>query len=298
MASDLFLRDSEALWTHAVACTSQNEQAHSLLGIALVERGDFAGAMAHQQAALEIYGDSELAHFGLANALVGRGRVDEAIVHYRAALKLKPNYCDAHHNLGLALASCGQLEEAIVHYRKALDLRPGGADTRYNLGLALANCGQFDEAFAYLQPALETRRDDAELHSALGNVLAARGQFSEAVVHYRKALQLRPDDSATEKNLAWLRATCPVGTLRNGNEALELAERANRRCDGKRADVLDALAAAYAELGWFPEALATARQALALSSRQHNSAFAAALRVRMALYEAGKPFHQTPATHK
>ena len=43
-----------------------------------------------------------------------------------------------------------------------------------------------------------------------------------------------------------------MASLRNGDEAVELAQRANRRCDGKRPDVLDTLAASYAELGQFP----------------------------------------------
>jgi hypothetical protein len=67
---------------------------------------------------------------------------------------------------------------------------------------------------------------------------------------------------------------------------------ANRLCKGTQPEVLDALAAAYAETGWFPEALATARRAVELATRQKNPAFADALRTRIALYEAGRPFHQ------
>ncbi len=57
--------------------------------------------------------------------------------------------------------------------------------------------------------------------------------------------------------------------------------------------MLDTLAAAYAEAGWFPEALAAARQALQLAEQQNNQRLAGALRARLALYEAGKPYHET-----
>ena len=139
--------------------------------------------------------------------------------------------------------------------------------------------------------------------AALGNILAARGQFQDAVAHYRKALEIRPDDLAAQKNLAWLRATCPVASQRNGGEALELAQRANRRCDGKRPDVLDTLAAAYAEIGWFQEAVAAEGKALELVAQQNAPASADALRARMALYQAGRPFRQpqpasSPLRHK
>jgi hypothetical protein len=58
--------------------------------------------------------------------------------------------------------------------------------------------------------------------------------------------------------------------------------------------VLDALAAAYAEAGRFPDAVSTARQALALAEQQDNSSLAATVRDHLALFEAEKPFHESP----
>jgi tetratricopeptide (TPR) repeat protein len=321
-----FWRDSEILWTRTVACTSRNDLAHRLLGTALVERREFDAAIAHQQAALEINPHSGKAHFGLGNALMGQGKIGEAIAHYRKALEIQPDFADACYNLAVALVSRGQLDEAIdlyqrilerqpdradthnslgvalaaqgrfveaiTHYRKALEIQPGYADASYGLGIALTGCGQFEEAVVHLQPALKLRPNDADLQSALGDILAARGQFPDAVAHYQKALQIQPDDLAAQKNLAWLRATCPVASQRNGEEAVELAQRANRRCDGKRPDVLDTLAAAYAEFGWFPEAAAAEGKALELATQQHAQPLTDALRVRMALYQARRPFRQ------
>ena len=128
----------------------------------------------------------------------------------------------------------------------------------------------------------------------VGVALAALGRFDHALTQFRKALQLQPDCVEARKNLAWLRATCPQASLRNGGEAIEHARRADQLCGSRRADVLDALAAAYAEAGRFPEALGTARKALDLATRQQAQAMADVLRTRIALYEAGKPFHQPP----
>jgi tetratricopeptide (TPR) repeat protein len=224
------------------------------------------------------------------------GRIEEAMVHQRRALEIRPDYPMGHNDLGLALAATGRFEEAIAHYRQALETWPDYPDASYHLGIALANCGQFDEALIRLQPVLKSRSNDANLQSTLGNILAARGEFPEAVTHYRQALQIRPDDLAAQKNLAWLRATCPLASQRNGEEAVELAERANRRCDGRRPDVLDTLAAAYAELGWFPEAVAAEGKALELAAQQHAQSLADAFRVRMVLYQARRPFRQPLAS--
>jgi tetratricopeptide (TPR) repeat protein len=125
--------------------------------------------------------------------------------------------------------------------------------------------------------------------------LASQGRFDEGLAQFRRALQIQPDSLETQKNLAWLRATCPLASLRNGGEAIEHARRADQLCGGKRADVLDTLAAAYAEAGRFAEALSTARKALDLATRQKDRAMADLLRTRIALYEVGKPFHEPPS---
>ncbi len=325
-----FWHDSQTLWSHALECTSRNAVAHNNLGCAFASRGQFDAAMLQFRRVLEFDPDDAEAHNNLGSALASRGQfdaaavqfqrvlaikpddagahnslgkalaclgqIDEAAAHYRRALEIQPDDADAHNNLGIALAASGRFAEAIAHYRKALETWPDYPDASYHLGIALANCGQFEEAWARLQPALKARPNDATLQSTLGNIMAARGEFQDAVAHYRKALQIRPDDLAAQRNLAWLRATCPLASQRNGEEAVELAERANRRCDGRRPEVLDTLAAAYAELGWFPEAVAAEGKALELASQQHAQPLIDVIRVRMALYQARKPFRQPPVS--
>jgi tetratricopeptide (TPR) repeat protein len=148
---------------------------------------------------------------------------------------------------------------------------------------------------AEYRKALEIQPDSAEFHNSLGSSLAAQGRFDAAVAYYQEALEIQPDCVVVLKNLAWLRATCPAAALRNGAEAIAFARQANQLTGARRPQVLDALAAAYAEAGRFPEALATARKALELATRQNNLAAANALRARIALYEAGRPFHQEPS---
>ena len=143
-----YWRDSETLWAHTLACTSQNVTAHNSLGNALLSRGQVDEAIVHFRNALEIKPDSADAHNSLGNALEHEGQVDEAIAHYRKALEFKPDHADAHNNLGLALAERGQVDEAISHYRKALEIKPEFAEALNNLGNALAGRGQVDQAIA------------------------------------------------------------------------------------------------------------------------------------------------------
>ena len=291
-----YWRDSETLWTRTLACTSRNSLAHYNLGMALAGRGRVEEALTHYWKALEIEPNYIEVHNNLGLTLAGRGRVEEALSHYRKALEIKPDYVEAHNNLGLALAGRGQVDEAIVCYRKALEIKPDFAEAHNNLGLALAGRGRVEEALSHYRKALKIKPDYVEAHNNLGNTLAGCGRVDEAAVHYRKALEIRPDNLATINNLAWLLATYPVTSVRDGAKAVELALRATQLCGGQEPTVLDTLAAAYAEAGRFSEAVATANKALDLATRQHNRTLADGLRARLALYKAGKPFHQTFST--
>jgi Flp pilus assembly protein TadD len=214
--------------------------------------------------------------------------------HYRQSLEINPDDADAVNSLGAILDRLGRFDEALACYRKSQELKPDDAIAYYNLGNLLANRGRFDEALDQFQRAIEINPHFSKAHGGLGVALAARGRPGEALKHYRIALKLQPDNLVAQKDLAWLRATCPETALRDGAEAIELAQRVNQRCGGQQPDVLDTLAAAYAETGLFSEALAAASKARELAMQQNDRALADALRARIALYQNGRPFHCTP----
>jgi hypothetical protein len=97
-----------------------------------------------------------------------------------------------------------------------------------------------------------------------------------------------------QNSLAWLFATCPEALLRNGGRAVELAQQAEQLSGGRHPEILDTLAAAYAEAGRFPDAVTTAGQALHLAEAQTNAVLADDIRTRLKLYEANSPYHEKP----
>jgi len=122
----------------------------------------------------------------------------------------------------------------------------------------------------------------------------SQGRFEEALPHYREAVQLGHSPPLYLNDLAWLLATCPEAQLRDGKEAVHLAEEACRQTDGKVPQFLGTLDAAYAECGRFDDALATATKThdLAILARQQNVAQAAI--ERSALYRDRRPY-RSPA---
>ncbi len=190
-------------------------------------------------------------HSSIGSILCEQERLDEGMAHLRKALAIDPNYAEVHNNLGTALARRGSADQAIAEFQCAVAINPGYAAAQLNLANALADRGRLDEAIAHYQTVIALQ-PNAAAHNYLGLALAARDRPEEAVAHYQRAMKISPNDVEPQKNLAWLRATSPEARLRNGAEAVELARRANQLSDGKRADVLDTLAAAYAAAERFP----------------------------------------------
>ena len=122
------------------------------------------------------------------------------------------------------------------------------------------------------------------------------GDAREAVAHYQKALELQPKNAITCKNLAWMLATCPEASVRNGARAVELAERAVWLSGGSDPIFVGTLAAAYAEAGRFPEAIVTAQHAQQLAAAQNKTRLVDALQAQIGLYQAGAPFREAGQT--
>ena len=126
--------------------------------------------------------------------------------------------------------------------------------------------------------------------------LGQSGRTREAVVQYREALRLNPSLAGALNNLAWILASNPDDELRNGAEAVRLAERACELTHYGKAVYLVTLAAAYAEAGRFPEAVTTAEKAEQLATRAGRTDVAAKNRQLLELYRAGKPYHEPAPT--
>jgi tetratricopeptide (TPR) repeat protein len=120
-----------------------------------------------------------------------------------------------------------------------------------------------------------------------------KGQTREAIDSWQQALAIKPDLPQVQNRLAWLLATDPDASLRNGAKAVALAQQANQLTGGENPIILCTLAAAYAETGRYDEATATARKALNQAEAQKNDGLADALKEEIKLFEAGLPMRET-----
>jgi tetratricopeptide (TPR) repeat protein len=208
--------------------------------------------------ALECTRGNFTAHNDLGNDLLQQGRTEEAIAQYREALEIDPAVSEAHNDLGFALFRQGRTEEAVAEYRAALQINPAYAQAQINLG----------------------------------NGLLRQGRIEEGIAAIGKALELEPGNAAIETNLAWMLATTPQMSLRDGARAVQLAAEACESSGGNNPTILRALAAAYAQAGQFPNAVQTGQKALQLAEAQSNADLASALSREIKLYESGQSYRK------
>ncbi len=300
------------------------------LGVAELRKGQFAEAIAQFQRALNLRPDLAKARYGLGSGLLRAGRTSEAIVEFQKVVALDPGYAEAHHDLGLAFLRSGDLDGAIAQFEVALRIHPDSYETRYNLGMALVRKNRSQEAIPELQRAaalqptfLEARQELGRVYlrtgkieeammqfesvahanptfpgaqSDLADALLRRGKVKEALAHYEAASGAEPANPVLLNNVAWILATSPDSTLRNGKRALELAQKAEKLSSAPSSSILGTLAAACAEAGKYPEAVSNAQRAVELAIARNRGAEVAALRMQIELYRAGSPYRDADQT--
>ncbi len=215
---------------------------------------------------------------------------------FKHALAVTKNNDVALNNLGTIFLQNGQLDEAISKLQAAIDLRPENGPAHDNLAKALLKKGRLDEAMIQNRKFLEIEPQNVEARNTLGTALIQQGLIREAIQQWHDALTIEPENVNATSNLAWVYATCPEESIRNGGRAVELAERALRISGGKIPMIFSALAAAYAETGRFSQAIETAQRGADLAIIQGNRGLASALQSNIALYQTGKPLRDLRLT--
>ena len=288
--------DAVTLYRNTLAKNPRCWMADYNLAIALKDRGEIDDAVRHYQHAIATRPDYADAHFNLARLLVDQGDLKEALVHYREVIALRPSDADAHNNYGSALFEAGDVESARQEYDTAIALQRGYVDPRLNVASLLLQRGRTAEAIAQLESAKDVAPNDVKARTALGNALMKNGNTREAASEFRQALAIAPNEIGPLNSLAWILATSSDAPLRDGPEAVKLAEHANQLSSKSDPVILHTLAAAYAEAGRFDDALVVARRGMSLANKNGNEAVFDALRDELPLYELGLPYHQ-PAVH-
>ena len=191
-----YWRDSETLWSHALACTTDNIVAEGNLGRACYDKGKKREAMVYFQNSLRIEPRQAAVQSSLGVFFLEMGQVNESLAHLQTAVEIEPKFADAHYNLGNTYLQMGQAKEALSHYSKALEIDPNDTEALNNMAWILATWPDAltrdgAKAVALAERADSLTRGASQVISAtLAAAYAEAGRFAEALKTGRRALQL------------------------------------------------------------------------------------------------------------
>lgn len=130
-------------------------------------------------------------------------------------------------------------------------------------------------------------------HAQRGLAHAQGGRYRDAVRELKESLRLKGDWAEAAQHLAWILATCPDDTIRNGIDAMKYARLAQRNSKTSTPLLLDVVAASLAEAGEFEEAVNTSRKAMELYKQAGSEKQAEEVSKRMEMYIRGRAY-RTP----
>jgi Tfp pilus assembly protein PilF len=260
---------------------------HGERGGAYADKGDLDKAMADAETAVRLAPQYFRGYQVRGRVCRLRKQFDRALQEFNLALKLAPRFAQLYNNRGNLFGDKRELRRAIQDYNEAIRLAPGVMDGYVNRGGAYVVIGEFDHAIADLDRAI--RIDPRHASAYYNRAMAHKGKNDplSALADYTKANELSPHDPATLNSIAWLRATCPVDSVRNGKEAVQASLEACQLTNFKDLNRIDTLAAAYAEAGDFDRAIEYMTKIL---DGETDSTDRKKFESRLALYRDRKPY--------
>ncbi len=180
----------------------------------------------------------------------------------------------------------GHFEEAIALFTASLELEPD--DAAYsNRAFAWTELNELRKAIADYDQAIQLGEDISPYLASRGWCYEQLGEYQKALEDYNRAIEVDPENALAYNNRAWVLATCPDDSLRNGAAAVKDALTSCELNNWEDAGDLDTLAAAYAEYGDFEQAIHWITKAM--EAGQDNEG----LQKKLDWYRQGKPYRMT-----
>jgi len=189
---------------------------------------------------------------------------------------------------GNELVNKGDFDSAIKYYDEAIKEDPNNARAYFMLGYTFGQIKDYDRAIDYFSISIKIDPYQAITYVGRGISWSLKGNYGKAIDDFGKSIEINPNIYKAYNEKAWILATCIDDKYRDGNQAIELAQKAlDLNYIGSN---LDTLAAAYAEAGKFKDAIKTQEKAINLLIESNNKKNIAGAKKRLEAYKNQKPW--------
>jgi len=213
-----------------ISASPNNSAFYSLLGSALLNQKDYAGAQAAFQKAVDLNNKNAEAYLLLARAQVSNGAIDDALKTCAIAIRDNPKEGAFYVMEGSAYEKKHDLDSAKAAYQKALDLRRDDPTVSNNLAyLLLETNSNPDLALQLAQTARRGLPESSNVADTLGWAFYEKGVYQSAISMFEEALKLaaqhKEPDNATyhyHLGLAYAKASQPTRAKENFERVLKI----------------------------------------------------------------------------
>jgi tetratricopeptide (TPR) repeat protein len=252
--------------------------------------GEQPGAIADLDKAVEMSAQKAAPLVLRARIQQQSGNLEAASADLAKVLKDQPENPAALELRGLISADAGDYPSAIRDFTSIAKQDPPDPLVMGQLGMLHLAAKQPRAAIKWFGKSLNL---DKKLFLSLrgrSDALISIGEHTKAAKDLQSALKLQPADSGVLNNLAWLFATSPENSLRNGEKAITLATKACEETEWKAAHIISTLAAGYAENGDFEKACEYSNKAL--DADGGNGDIDEQLQKELSSYKEKKPWRE------
>jgi tetratricopeptide (TPR) repeat protein len=277
-----------AEFTQTVRLDSKKADAFRERAVLLVRQGKTQEAVDDFTQALKLQPESAACYLSRGQANLKLGRFEQAIGDFTEAIRLTPWDWQPWYRRGLAHAARREQELAVADFTEVIRLAPDLPDAYQQRAIAFTQLGQVYRAIGDTSEQIRLMPQSAMAYNTRGRLFARQGNHGAALADHLHASELDPGNANTHSQLAWIWATCPAPSLRDGRRAVQAAQKACELTSWKKAHILDVLAAAQAECGLFEEAVKWAGRAVELAPETEKPDF---LR-RLESYQNGQAWRE------
>lgn len=270
---------------------------YALRGVTWIAKREWDNAIKDLSTAIRVVPNNTSFYSLRGKAYHAKRRFDEALADFTEAIRLDPSNLIAYNDRGVTWTNKGDYHKAEQQFNEVLRRDPDNALAFANRGTNYFKQDEYDKALGDLTHAIKLEPTLTFAYGNRGRVYMKLGNYPEAMADYEKAIKIAPYEWVAYNGRARILATAPdfVYHLRDGKKALVEAKKACDLSDWDEWIPIASLAAAYAETGDFESAVKWQTKAMEMSQPAEDRDQRDNER-RLALYKAGKPFHEEVAS--
>jgi len=275
-------------------------QHHPGYPFAYVHRGNAFVKAGNDDAALRDYNDALAIDPDLANVYTSRGYIwlrkrefERAIADFADGIRLNPKEPLAYVGRSRCWITRDEYDSAIRDCSEAISLAPANLNAFVLRASTWLRNGELDKAISDYTEAIRIAPHVAIPYVGRSHVLVKKREFQPAIDDLTVALRIDPRFVEAHNNLGWIYASASDPRFRDGSKALEHAQKACDLSGYKKWFAVRTLAAAYAELRLFKDAVELQEKANTITPKEADRQEGVR---RLALYKAGEPFREETAS--